>query len=315
MPYHKHRTYVPKNPLELPLILPRRIGDPLPHLPFGWNESWLPIPESEEQRQEIQDLTKQIRRKFQLEPPDNIPDPPTDPCDPNDPTQPVGIQDPNKKTGPAGYGAPGYIAAGSLMPYMIEFENDPNATAPVQIVEIADELDEDLEWTTFMLTEIAFGDDLVEVPEDTQHFETTVPMTYGDVDFEVHIDAGIHLATGEVYAKFYSVDPVTGLPPAVSVGFLPPEDGTGRGQGHISYIVRSKEGLEPGTEIRNIAEITFDFSETIATNQVDPHDPSKGTDPNMECLNTIAALVGIRCETSVPLSCHSIHKRQQVDGW
>jgi len=220
----------------------------------------------------------------------DLPGPPTDPCDPKDPIQPVGTKDPNKKTGPAGYGALGYIAAGSLMPYMIEFENDPNATAPVQIVEIADQLDDDLEWTTFMLTEIAFGDSLVEVPEDTQYFETTVPMTYSDVDFEVHIDAGIHLATGEVYAKFYSVDPVSGLPPVVSVGFLPPEDGTGRGQGHISYIVRSKEDLEPGTEIRNIAEITFDFSETIATNQVDPHDPSKGTDPNMECLNTIAAL-------------------------
>lgn len=37
-----------------------------------------------------------------------------------------------------------------------------------------------------------------------------------------------------------------------------------------------------------MALITFDSQETIATNQVDPHDPSQGTDPGKECLNTIA---------------------------
>ena len=37
-----------------------------------------------------------------------------------------------------------------------------------------------------------------------------------------------------------------------------------------------------------MALITFDSQETIATNQVDPHDPSQGTDPSKECLNTIA---------------------------
>jgi len=33
-------------------------------------------------------------------------------------------------------------------------------------------------------------------------------------------------------------------------------------------------GLTSGTEIRNVAHIMFDFGETIATNQIDPHDPS-----------------------------------------
>ncbi len=41
--------------------------------------------------------------------------------------------------------------------------------------------------------------------------------------------------------------------------------------------------------MRNIALIRFDFGEIIATNQVDPHDPSQGTDPAKEALSTIDA--------------------------
>ena len=113
-------------------------------------------------------------------------------------------------------------------------------------------------------------------------------MSFNGVDFEVQVEAGIHLSTGEVYANFYSLDPLSGLPPFVDIGFLPPENGTGRGQGYFTYIIKAKEGLSPGTKIRNVALITFDSQETIATNQVDPHDPSQGTDPSKECLNTIA---------------------------
>jgi hypothetical protein len=84
-----------------------------------------------------------------------------------------------------------------------------------------------------------------------------------------------------------SIDPDTGLPPDVNTGFLPPEDGTGRGQGHLSYVIRAKPRLETGTELRNVAVIQFDFGDTIATNQRDPHDPTQGTDPALEALVTI----------------------------
>jgi hypothetical protein len=75
----------------------------------------------------------------------------------------------------------------------------------------------------------------------------------------------------------------------VLTGFLPPEDGTGRGQGHFSYVIRLKDGVPSGTRIRNVALIQFDFGLTIGTHQVDPHDPSKGTDPQREYLNTVDA--------------------------
>ena len=198
-------------------------------------------------------------------------------------------KDPNAKTGPAGFSTAGFIWPTQTSSYRIDFENEPSATAPAQQVVVTDQLDGNLDWTSFALTEIGFGDQFISVPVNTQHFETTAPMSYNGVDFEVQIEAGINLATGQVYAKFYSLDPNTGLPPGVLIGFLPPEDGTGRGQGHIGYLVKPKAGLTTGTEIRNVAMISFDNQPEIATDQVDPHDPAKGNDPAKECLNTIDA--------------------------
>lgn len=195
--------------------------------------------------------------------------------------------DPNAKTGPAGFGASGLIAASSPLAYQVDFENEAGASAPAQIVTVTDQLDGDLDWPTFELTEIGFGDVRIAIPDNTQHFETTVPMAYGGVEFEVQVEAGIHVGSGQVYANFYSIDPATGLPPPVDIGFLPPEDDTGRGQGYFAYVIKPKDGLPAGTDIRNIAYITFDYQETIATNQVDPHDPSQGTDPEKEAYNTI----------------------------
>ena len=196
-------------------------------------------------------------------------------------------QDPNELIGPSGYGTGNYLADASLLPYRINFENDAKATAPAHQVTISNLLNANLDSASFELTEIGFGDHLVMVPVGTQHFETTEKMTFNGVTFDVVIEAGIHATTGEVYARFQSLDPLTGLPPAVDIGFLPPEDGTGRGQGHVSYVVKSKPGLSKGVEIRNIANIVFDSQQGIATNQVDPHDPTKGTDPTKEALVSV----------------------------
>ncbi len=161
------------------------------------------------------------------------------------------------------------------------------ATAPAQIVGVSDQLDANLDWSTFEFTEIGFGDFLIPVPSGSQHFETIVPMSYNGVAFEVWIYADLNAATGKVQVDFYSIDPLTWLPPNVLIGFLPPEDGTGIGMGHVSYTVRPKPGLATGTQVRNVADIQFDQGTVIATNQRDPHDPSKGSDPAKECLNTI----------------------------
>jgi RHS repeat-associated protein len=202
---------------------------------------------------------------------------------------PLFALDPNEKDGPAGYGPDRLVSRDALLPYRVEFENDSTATAPAQIVTITDQLDANLDWTTFELTEVGFGDVKIAAPENSQHFETSVPMTFDTVSFDIQIEAGIHLGTGEVYANFYSIDPATFLPPGVDYGFLPPEDSTGRGQGYFTFVIRPESGTPAGTRIANIAYITFDFQETIATNQIDPHDPGQGTDPEKEAFVTIAA--------------------------
>ena len=220
-------------------------------------------------------------------PPVPPPLPPIPP--PPEPTPLQGGIDPNALTGPAGYGTLGYVSVGSVLPYRIDFENDATAQVPAQHVAITNQLDSDLDWSTFALTEVGFGDTLIAIPGGSRHFQTTVDFTYGGQTFDVLIEAGVNAETGQVFASFQSIDPATSLPPDALTGFLPPEDGTGRGLGHVSYAIKAKPTLTTGTELSNIAQITFDSGETIATNQADPHDPSQGTDPAKEARNTIDA--------------------------
>src|SRR5207248_1951477 len=107
-------------------------------------------------------------------------------------------------------------------------------------------------------------------------------------------------ATGEVFASFQSLDPDTELPPNVLTGFLPPEDGKGHGQGHVSYTVQPKTNLASGTAIRNVAIITFDSNPSIATDQQDPHDASLGSDTSKQALNTIDAGIPISAVAALP---------------
>ena len=66
----------------------------------------------------------------------------------------------------------------ATLPYRVDFENEATATAPAQQVVVTDQLDADLDWNTFQFTEVGFGDHVIDVPAGTQHFETTVQMTY-----------------------------------------------------------------------------------------------------------------------------------------
>jgi hypothetical protein len=197
--------------------------------------------------------------------------------------------DPNAKIGPVGVGTLNYVSGSALtlFPYQIDFENSPTATAPAQQVTITDPLDTNLDLSTFQLTAIAFGDVVIAVPAGSQQFQTTVPVTDNGQTFDVVISAGLDYATGEVYARFESIDPTTQLPPDVLTGFLPPENGTGRGEGYISFIISPKADVPNDTQIRNVAIITFDSNAPITTDQISDTDPSEGIDPTKEDLITL----------------------------
>ncbi len=198
-----------------------------------------------------------------------------------------GASDPNSMIGPAGYGTQNVVSDDATLPYQVDFENSPSATAPAQSVTITDQLDSNLDWSAFELTGIGWGDTVLTIPAGSQQFETTVSMTDNGQTFNVDVEAGIDTSTGQVYTTFQSVDPSTDLPPNVLTGFLPPEDGTGRGMGYISFLIQPNPGLPTGTQIRNVALISFDEQPSIATDQVNDEAPSEGVDPSKEALITI----------------------------
>ena len=208
--------------------------------------------------------------------------------------------DPNDKLGPSGFGPEGWIAGSKVLPYRVNFENigpgsvDSSgnpfptfATAPAQRVTITDQLQADLDWDSFEWSEFGFGDVMIPVSSGVSHFTSKTSMTYNGQTFDVEIEAGINFNTGLVTVAFQSIDPATKLPPDVLTGFLPPEDGTGRGKGHIAYTVRAKSGRPTGTEIRNVASIRFDSNAVVTTDQIDPQNAAAGHDPAKQALITL----------------------------
>ena len=158
--------------------------------------------------------------------------------------------DPNEKFGASGYGPQEFVRAETTIPYRINFENlGPGtvptpaqpATAPAQRVEVTDQLSDQLDWSTLEFTAAGFGDELIDVPAGSQYHFAVVPMNFNDQTFDVEVELSFDPASGRVRAVFQSVDPDTFLPPDVLTGFLPPEDGTGRGKGTISFTINAAE--------------------------------------------------------------------------
>jgi RHS repeat-associated protein len=210
---------------------------------------------------------------------------------PNNPSQPSAPQDPNSLVGPMGYGAANYVSASTLLPYSIQFENATNATVPAQTVIVSDQLTNALDWTSFALTEIAFGSTLISVSSGSQHYANTFHLTQNGFNFDVQIDVGLNPATGLLQATFNSVNPTNGLPPPVTVGFLPPETSpaTGIGTGYINYTIKPKAGLATGAQIRSVATISFNQNPAIATDLIDESNLNSGHDTNKQAVVTIDA--------------------------
>lgn len=211
-------------------------------------------------------------------------------------------RDPNHLVGPAGFGSQHWVRGDATLPYRIEFENygpgslNPDgtpvdssrwATAPAQQVVITSTISTSLDLSTLLITGFGFGDVNVSIPAPAQSVHQVVSMTLGGHTFEVWFEAGIDFATRQLRFTFQSIDPGTMLPPDVLTGFLPPEDGTGRGQAFADYLIKPTSGLPTGTQVRSTALISFDGQTFIATNQTDPLHPELGTDPDREALVTI----------------------------
>jgi hypothetical protein len=150
------------------------------------------------------------------------------------------------------------------MPYIIGFENQPNASAPAQQVVITETLDPNLDVSTFQLGDFGFGNVAVPVPDGKQTYTTRIDVRSSRGVF-VDVVAGLQ---GRVVTwTFSSVDPATQKPPIdPEVGFLPPDQTPPNGEGFVTYFVRPVPGLNSGTQVQAQAAVVFDTNAPVLTN-------------------------------------------------
>jgi hypothetical protein len=116
---------------------------------------------------------------------------------------------------------------------MIRFENASDATAAAQQVVVTQQLDSDLDWSSFRVDSCGWGELRFDVPADRPFYEARIDLsaTHG---FLVDVTAGIDVGTGIATWTFATIDPQTGEPTTdVFAGFLPPTDASGRGDGFV----------------------------------------------------------------------------------
>jgi RHS repeat-associated protein len=204
-------------------------------------------------------------------PPSPSPPAPTPPGPPGPKPPPSNNQpprDPNDLLGPSGYGSAGYLTPGGALPYTIEFSNEKTAKVPADNVVVTEQLSPNLDWSTFQLGTIGFGNYVVNVPPGLTSYSTRVDAT-ATLGVYVDVDASLNLSTGLLTVTFTSLDPTTlDTPSNRLVGFLPPDTNPPNGEGYINYTIQPKPGLVTGAAIDAQASIVFDTNAPLATPQV-----------------------------------------------
>jgi len=154
-----------------------------------------------------------------------------------------------------------------------EAVNEPDATAPAQQAFIIDCLDPHLDWMTPRVEEISFGDITLTNPHETPVFyeRVTIPDYREEEDKQWWVDVRTEFDVefGCLRLTMRTLDPETGqLPEDPSAGFLPPEDGAGRGQGYITFSALTKREVPHDTVVKNQGAIKFDTNDPMLTNEV-----------------------------------------------
>ena len=182
-------------------------------------------------------------------------------------TTPISI-DPNEMAGPLGLGDPEterYVKPGEWMTYTVYFENRADATAAAQEVRVTNPLSPYLDWSTFEMGEIAFNNqiDLGLSGRRGGTSETVMKGTNTLVRTQLTLNEKTGIA--EWYLRIVDPTTATGWPEDVFAGFLPPNDETFRGEGHLTYRVKVRDDAPHGVRINNSASIVFDYNEPIET--------------------------------------------------
>nr|NCR88478.1 hypothetical protein [Microcystis aeruginosa G13-10] len=173
--------------------------------------------------------------------------------------------DPNDIVGPDGFGEENWLLSTSTLPYTIRFENQATATAPAQVVTITHPLDSDLDLRTFRLGDFGWSGITFDVPDNVAFYSQRLDLT-ATKGFLVDVAAGIDIASKQAFWTLTTIDPNTGeIPEDPSIGFLPPNNDTGVGDGFVNYTIRPGRNVTTGTVIDALATIVFDNEAPIDT--------------------------------------------------
>ncbi|RLG89855.1 hypothetical protein DRO34_06585 [Candidatus Bathyarchaeota archaeon] len=124
---------------------------------------------------------------------------------------------------------------------------------------VTDQLDPNLDWSTFRFEEIGFLNWTVKL-EPSQYFNIYVD-TRPEMDLIVSVEGTFDPETGVINWTFRSLDPETlETPEDPMAGFLPPITDSGYEIGWVAFSASPKDGLPSGTQIENQAYVEFDWA-------------------------------------------------------
>ena len=149
--------------------------------------------------------------------------------------------------------------------YVINFENLSKATAPAQEVFITDTLDmEKFDINSFRAGYIKIGNKLVQTPTGISDYTWELDMR-PELNLLTQVELTLDKEKGIAHWYFKCIDPLTNdFPEDPHVGFLPPNDSIGSGEGCVTFTIDLLEDVNED-EIRNGATIVFDYNKPIKT--------------------------------------------------
>ncbi len=176
--------------------------------------------------------------------------------------------DPNAIVGPSTYGSDDFVSASSVLPYTIDFENSSTATASCGEIQITQQLDPNLDWSTFQLGDIELGNLDISIPGGMSDINETLDER-STLGVYIQVVAGLNANKGVVTWTLTALDPTTlQIPEDPLLGLLPPDLLPPEGDGSVSYTVRPKASDTTGTIINAQASIVFDTNPPILTRPI-----------------------------------------------
>ena len=180
--------------------------------------------------------------------------------------------DPNEIVGVAGMGDPStqrFVRPGDWLEYTIYFENKSTADVPAQEISIDMALNPavvDMRSLTF--GDVVFGSQTVDALNGWKS-NGTFSVTQKGTRYLVNGEATRNLTNGAIHWYMRSYDASAEengfFPEDIYAGFLPPNDSTHRGEGHVTFRVRVKDNAPDGAFINAEATIVFDANDPITT--------------------------------------------------